>query len=70
MLPIDILQAQSARLTGAQAVHREQQHNGTVRLSAGCSPSGVNLFFATGVVLLNLLIDMIYPYLDPRVRYE
>ncbi len=32
--------------------------------------SGVNLFFATGVVLLNLLIDLIYPYLYPRVRYE
>ena len=32
--------------------------------------SGVNLLFATGVVLLNLLIDLIYPYLDPRVRYE
>ena len=32
--------------------------------------SGVNLFFATGVLLLNLLIDLIYPYLDPRVRYE
>ena len=32
--------------------------------------SGVNLFFATGVVVLNLLIDLIYPYLDPRVRYE
>ena len=32
--------------------------------------SGVNLIFATGVVLLNLLIDQIYPYLDPRVRYE
>ena len=32
--------------------------------------SGINLFFATGVVLLNLLIDLIYPYLDPRVRYE
>ncbi len=32
--------------------------------------SGVNLFFAAGVVLLNLLIDLIYPYLDPRVRYE
>ena len=31
---------------------------------------GANLFFATGVVLLNLLIDLIYPYLDPRVRYE
>ncbi len=32
--------------------------------------SGVNLFFATGVVGFNLLIDLIYPYLDPRVRYE
>ena len=32
--------------------------------------SGVNLFFAAGVVLFNLLIDLIYPYLDPRVRYE
>ena len=32
--------------------------------------SGVNLFFATGVVLLNLMINLIYPYLDPRVRYE
>ena len=31
---------------------------------------GTNLFFATGVVLLNLLIDLIYPCLDPRVRYE
>ena len=30
---------------------------------------GTNLFFATAVVLLNLLIDLIYPYLDPRVRY-
>ncbi len=32
--------------------------------------SGINLFFATGVALLNLLIDLIFPYLDPRVRYE
>ena len=32
--------------------------------------AGVNLFFATGVVGFNLLIDLIYPYLDPRVRYE
>ena len=32
--------------------------------------SGVNLFFATGVVLIKLLIDLIYPYLDPRVKYE
>ena len=32
--------------------------------------SGINLFFATGVVLIKLLIDLIYPYLDPRVRYE
>ena len=32
--------------------------------------SGVNLFFATAVVGFNLMIDLIYPYLDPRVRYE
>ena len=32
--------------------------------------SGVNLFFATGVVRFNLLIDLIYSYLDSRVRYE
>jgi peptide/nickel transport system permease protein len=32
--------------------------------------SGVNLFFATVVVLFNLLIDLLYSYLDPRVRYE
>ena len=32
--------------------------------------SGVNLFFGAGVVLFNLLIDLLYPYLDPRVRYS
>ena len=32
--------------------------------------SGINLFFATLVIAGNLLIDLIYPYLDPRVRYE
>jgi peptide/nickel transport system permease protein len=32
--------------------------------------SGVNLVFATMVVGVNLLTDLIYPYLDPRVRYE
>ena len=32
--------------------------------------SGVNLFFATMVVGVNLMIDLIYPYLDPRVRYS
>ena len=31
---------------------------------------GVNLFFATVVMLSILLIDVIYPYLDPRVRYS
>ena len=31
--------------------------------------SGVNLVFATMVVGVNLMIDLIYPYLDPRVRY-
>ncbi len=32
--------------------------------------SGVNLFFATVVIGANLLIDLIYPYLDPRVRHK
>ncbi|MDE0024786.1 MAG: ABC transporter permease [Spirochaetaceae bacterium] len=32
--------------------------------------SGVNLFFATAVVLFNLVIDLLYSYLDPRVRYD
>ena len=32
--------------------------------------SGINLVFGTAVVLLNLLIDLLYSYLDPRVRYD
>ena len=31
---------------------------------------GVNLFLSAFVMLNILLIDMIYPYLDPRVRYS
>ena len=32
--------------------------------------SGINLFIATAVVFTNLLIDLTYGYLDPRVRYR
>ena len=32
--------------------------------------SGINLFFATGVVGINLLIDLVYAVLDPRIRYD
>ena len=32
--------------------------------------SGVNLLFATAVLAINLLTDLLYPYLDPRLRYE
>ena len=32
--------------------------------------SGVNLVFSTAVLGINLMIDLIYPYLDPRVRYS
>ena len=32
--------------------------------------SGINLFFGTAVMAINLLIDLIYAFLDPRVRYE
>ena len=32
--------------------------------------SGINMFFATGVVGINLLIDLLYAVLDPRIRYD
>ena len=32
--------------------------------------SAVNLLLATVVLLSTLLIDMLYPYLDPRIRYR
>ena len=32
--------------------------------------SATNLVFATAVLVANLIIDLTYPYLDPRVRYE
>ena len=32
--------------------------------------SAVNLFFATVVVAVNLLTDLLYASLDPRIRYE
>ena len=32
--------------------------------------SAINLVFATAVLVANLIIDLTYPYLDPRVRYE
>ncbi len=32
--------------------------------------SGLNLVFGVAVLGSNLLVDLIYPYLDPRVRYQ
>ena len=32
--------------------------------------AGINLFFGTAVMGINLMIDLIYAFLDPRVRYE
>ena len=32
--------------------------------------SGVNMFYASLVMVIILLTDLIYPYLDPRVRYQ
>ena len=32
--------------------------------------SGINLVIATAVVLANLLVDLSYAFLDPRVRYR
>jgi peptide/nickel transport system permease protein len=30
---------------------------------------GINLVIVTTVVMVNLLVDMVYAYLDPRIRY-
>jgi len=30
---------------------------------------GINLFLAAGVIALNLVIDLVYGFLDPRIRY-
>ncbi|MFC1990339.1 ABC transporter permease, partial [Chloroflexota bacterium] len=32
--------------------------------------SGINLFVATGVMVFNLIVDLTYAYLDPRVQYK
>ena len=32
--------------------------------------SGLNLVFGVAVLASNLIVDLIYPYLDPRVRYQ
>ena len=32
--------------------------------------SGINLLFGTAVVVGNMLIDLAYAFLDPRIRYE
>ena len=32
--------------------------------------SGINLFFGAAVVGINLMIDLLYAVLDPRVRYD
>ena len=28
------------------------------------------LFFAFGLILINILVDLTYAYLDPRIQYE
>ena len=32
--------------------------------------AGINLVFATAVMGINLMIDLVYAFLDPRVRYQ
>ena len=32
--------------------------------------SGINLFFVVAVMVTNLLVDVLYAYLDPRVQYQ
>lgn len=30
---------------------------------------GINLFLATAVIVLKLVIDVVYDFLDPRIRF-
>jgi peptide/nickel transport system permease protein len=32
--------------------------------------SGINIVMATAVLVINLLVDVVYAYLDPRVQYR
>jgi peptide/nickel transport system permease protein len=32
--------------------------------------SGINLFMASGVLIINIVVDLTYAYLDPRVHYK
>ena len=32
--------------------------------------AGINLVFGTAVMGINLMIDLLYAVLDPRVRYQ
>ena len=45
-----------------------------LRITAGCALVGVVqaviLFITTGFILVNLLVDLSYAYLDPRIRYR
>jgi len=31
---------------------------------------GITLFVALAVVLINLIVDLVYPLVDPRIRLE
>jgi peptide/nickel transport system permease protein len=31
---------------------------------------GIMLFFGLGMVLINLIVDLTYSFLDPRIRYK
>jgi len=32
--------------------------------------SGINIFLATIVLVVNLVVDLTYAYLDPRIKYQ
>jgi peptide/nickel transport system permease protein len=32
--------------------------------------AGLNIFVAVAILLANMIVDLTYAYLDPRIRYE
>ena len=51
-------------------VERKERSSGTWLCRRTRQFETYTLFFATFVLFNNLLIDLLYAYLDPRIRYQ
>ena len=66
----ELLESEEARKRFLDAIESRGLMLSALNLRDYPVVSGVNLFFASVVVLINLATDLAYAYLDPRIRYE